>query len=121
MKITFAHTSFKWTNLASHNAGVTVAIIALENKPRRTKLIFSYDDKNQAIVKEVQNINAYLVLGPSLIVEKVSRSPSDRALMVWGNKPTDAGNFFLNGAEFLELIHKYPESKKIFKTLLWFG
>ncbi|WP_237246142.1 DNA methyltransferase, partial [Sphingopyxis bauzanensis] len=29
-KIAFAHTSFKWANLASHNAGVTVAIIGLE-------------------------------------------------------------------------------------------
>lgn len=111
-EITFAHTSFKWANLASHNAGVTVAIIALENKPKRNKLIFSHDDKNQAIVKGVQNINAYLVSGPSLIVEKVNRSPSDRALMVWGNKPTDDGNFFLNGDDFLELTRKYPESKR---------
>jgi hypothetical protein len=28
-EIAFAHTSFKWQNLASHNAGVTVAIVGL--------------------------------------------------------------------------------------------
>jgi hypothetical protein len=28
-KIVFAHTSFKWANLASHNAGVTVVIVGL--------------------------------------------------------------------------------------------
>src|SRR5690606_5329130 len=32
-EIIFAHTSFKWTNLASHNAGVTVAIVAISNIP----------------------------------------------------------------------------------------
>ena len=30
-EISFAHTSFKWANLASHNAGVTVAIIGISN------------------------------------------------------------------------------------------
>ena len=28
-EIAFAHTSFKWANLASHNAGVTVAIVGI--------------------------------------------------------------------------------------------
>ncbi len=30
-EITFAHTSFKWANLASHNAGVTVVIVGISN------------------------------------------------------------------------------------------
>jgi hypothetical protein len=111
-EIIFAHTSFKWANLASYNAGVTVAIIAIENKPKRIRMIFSQNNKNQVVVKEVSNINAYLVSGPNLIVDKVSRSPSDRALMVWGNKPTDDGNFFLNGEEFSALTNKRQESKK---------
>jgi len=32
-QIIFAHTSFKWTNLASNNAGVIVAIVGI--RPRR--------------------------------------------------------------------------------------
>ena len=36
-EIHFAHTSFKWANLASHNAGVTVAIVGLSNHPGRTR------------------------------------------------------------------------------------
>src|SRR5690606_31109705 len=30
-QIVFAHTSFKWSNLASHNAGVTVVIVAISS------------------------------------------------------------------------------------------
>ena len=30
-EISFAHTSFKWANLASHNAGVTVVIVGISN------------------------------------------------------------------------------------------
>src|SRR5690606_14058700 len=28
-EVSFAHTSFKWANLASHNAGVTVAVVGI--------------------------------------------------------------------------------------------
>ncbi|MDB4708531.1 hypothetical protein OAF57_11145, partial [Akkermansiaceae bacterium] len=31
-QIVFAHTSFKWANLASHNAGVTVVIVGISNR-----------------------------------------------------------------------------------------
>ena len=95
-KISFAHTSFKWANLASHNAGVMVAIIGLEIAPNNLRQLYSESDDGASIVKDVQNINAYLVSGPDLIVEKISRTTSDRALMLWGNKPTDDGNFFLD-------------------------
>jgi hypothetical protein len=33
-EIAFAHTSFKWANLASHNAGVTVVIVAISTTSR---------------------------------------------------------------------------------------
>ena len=32
-EIAFAHTSFKWANLASHNAGVTVVIVGIPIMP----------------------------------------------------------------------------------------
>ena len=31
-EIAFAHTSFKWANLASHNAGVTVSVVGMSNE-----------------------------------------------------------------------------------------
>ena len=102
--IPFAHTSFKWANLASHNAGVTVAIIGLSLIKKRNRQIFFEEPSGRTIAKEGTTINAYLVHGPELIVKKVSRTPVDRAPMVWGNKPTDDGNFFLDSYKKQELV-----------------
>lgn len=41
IEIQFAHTSFKWSNLASHNAGVTVVVIGLGVKNKSAKKIFA--------------------------------------------------------------------------------
>ncbi|MCG7044487.1 DNA methyltransferase, partial [Pseudomonas aeruginosa] len=43
-QIAFAHTSFKWANLASHNAGVTVAIVAISNHAPKLRRLFSIAD-----------------------------------------------------------------------------
>lgn len=110
-KVIFAHTSFKWTNLASHNAGVTVAIICLGIARNEARKLFYQADDGATIVKEVLNINAYLVPGPDLIVEKVNRTSGDRALMLWGNKPTDDGNLFMDHAKANRLITDYPEAQ----------
>ncbi|MEQ1671827.1 MAG: DNA methyltransferase, partial [Hyphomicrobium sp.] len=57
-EIAFAHTSFKWANLASHNAGVTVAIIGISKQAGNVRQLFSIDENNQGIVKQVPYINA---------------------------------------------------------------
>ena len=67
--ITFAHTSFKWANLASHNAGVTVAIVGISKHPPSVRRIFSIADDGAVAVKESSYINAYLVPGPNVIVQ----------------------------------------------------
>jgi hypothetical protein len=63
-EIAFAHTSFKWANLASHKAGVTVAIVGISNHVGRTRKLFSIADDGNVIVKEAENINPYLVQHP---------------------------------------------------------
>jgi hypothetical protein len=95
-EIVFAHTSFKWANLASHNAGVTVVIVGISNQPRKVKYLFSTDEKNQTIAKEAENINAYLVAGANVIIEKSAKPLSDIAEMSFGNKPVDGGNLLLS-------------------------
>src|SRR5690606_41840250 len=62
--IHFAHTSFKWQNLAANNAGVTVAIIGLSSGGDKTKRLYSLNGANEVVQAEVENINAYLVAGP---------------------------------------------------------
>lgn len=116
--ISFAHTSFKWANLASHNAGVTVAIIAISNQPQKNKKLFSLDCNYETVVKEVENINAYLIAGKNVIIEPLSKPLDKRGTMIWGNKPTDGGNLFLTSAERAELLNQSPDSKKYIKRFL---
>lgn len=109
-EIAFAHTSFQWANLASFNAGVTVVIVGISRKPGKIRRIFSIDDDGSAIVKETDNINAYLASGPNIIVNKLSMPPDDRAIMTWGNKPADGGNLLLDFSERQDLLRTNPET-----------
>ncbi len=93
--IAFAHTSFKWSNLASHNAGVTVAIVGISNHAGKTRRLFSITDADDVTVTDVEHINANLVSGPNVIVEKRSRPLHGLATMDYGNKPVDGGHLLL--------------------------
>jgi hypothetical protein len=101
-KIAFAHTSFKWANLASHNAGVTVVIVGLSSQNKTLRRLYSIASggKSDAVdVKDVEHINAYLVAGADVMVEKASRPLSEQAEMSFGNKPVDGGNLLLSREE----------------------
>ena len=95
-EIAFAHTSFKWANLASHNAGVTVAIVGISNHALPVRKLFSITDKGETVVKEAQNINAYLVAGSNVIIEKTGRPLTVVSSMSFGNKPVDGGNLLMS-------------------------
>ena len=101
--ISFAHTSFKWANLASHNAGVTVAIIGISRQPCTPRRLYSEGDDGQTVLKEAANINAYLVAGADVVVEKASRPLTEIAEMSFGNKPVDGGHLLMNSAQAEQL------------------
>jgi hypothetical protein len=109
--IAFAHTSFKWTNLASNNAGVTVAIVAIGNTPAPTRQLFAVADEGATVVKTVAHINAYLVPGASVVVDKAMRPLGEHSEMSFGNKPVDGGHLLLNRDEVdaLQLSHTQRE------------
>jgi len=119
-EIAFAHTSFKWANLASHNAGVTVAIIGISNHAGTVRHLFSTSSRDGSVtVRDAEHINAYLVAGPDVIVESISRAPADRSPMVWGNKPTDGNNLSFLGGERDILLAAHPEAAKFIRP--YFG
>ena len=91
-EIVFAHTSFKWTNLASHNAGVTVAVVGISNRLPKMRKLFSVADDGRPTVTEVTNINAYLVAAANIIVSKLSEPISDLSEMSYGNYPGDGNH-----------------------------
>ncbi len=98
-EIAFAHTSFKWTNLASHNAGVTVAIVGISNLAPKVRRLFTITDDGETVVKDVALINAYLVPGVDVVVEKATRPMSGQSEMSFGNKPVDGGHLLLTRDE----------------------
>jgi hypothetical protein len=102
-EIAFAHTSFKWANLASHNAGVTVVIVGISNHAGKSRRIFSIADDGQTILKEADNVNAYLVAGPNLVVDKLSKPATCVSEMSFGSKPVDGGNLSLDRSEIIDL------------------
>ena len=90
-EIAFSYTSFKWANLASHNAGVTVVIVGISNHPGKIRRLFSIGDGGSTIMREIENINAYLVAAPNIEVEGASRPISGLATMQFGNHPYYGG------------------------------
>jgi hypothetical protein len=97
-EIAFAHTSFKWANLASHNAGVTVVIVGISNHAGKMRQLFSVEN-GETVAKEAENINAYLVAGSNVIVEKVAKPLGIVFEMSFGNKPVDGGNLLFSTDE----------------------
>lgn len=117
-QIAFAHTSFKWANLASQNAGVTVVIVAISNHHTKLKRLFSVAEGGSTIEKQVEFINAYLVPGRDVIVSPLSRPTDGRGLMEWGNKPTDGGNLFLSPDERDAILREHPEASRFIRRFL---
>jgi hypothetical protein len=112
-EIAFAHTSFKWANLASHNAGVTVAIVGISNHAGKVRHLFSTNESGETIIKEAMNINAYLVSSPHVTVEKQSHPCVDLVNMTKGNQPADGGHLLLSHKE-VETLEITAEQQKQF-------
>jgi len=110
-EIAFAHTSFKWSNLASHNAGVTVIIVGISNCTGKVKRLFSIGNKGETVAKGATNINAYLVDAPNVFVESRRKPISVVEEMTYGNKPVDGGYLFVVPGdipvEYAELVSQY--------------
>lgn len=92
VRISFAVTSFKWQNLASNNAGVTVCIVGLARNPTTIR----HFDGSGGLVREVQNINAYLVPYDDVYVKNETLPQNGLSPVVNGNKPADGGGLIFD-------------------------
>lgn len=102
-QIAFAHTSFKWKNLAAKNAGVMVVIVGLSQAPKTGRKLFSITTDGELLSKEVPFINAYLVGGADVLIKKSPAPISALSKMDLGNMPYDGGNLLLSRDELLDL------------------
>ncbi|MBJ6986271.1 class I SAM-dependent DNA methyltransferase [Devosia sp. MC521] len=112
-EISFAYASFKWSNLASNKAGVTVVIVGISATHKADKRLYTIADNGETAAKEAQNINPYLVSAPNIIVEKAMRPMNELATMDFGNKADDGGHLTLTPAQ-LEAMKLSPEAKSNF-------
>lgn len=99
VEIRFAHLPFKWSNLASHNAGVTVIIVGLGKKSARPKRLFDGE-----LVRECSLLGPYLVPDMSKVVDKLNAPIGPQYKMLFGNMPRDGGHLFLTSGEAAELM-----------------
>ncbi|MBV1700605.1 MAG: lactate dehydrogenase [Hyphomicrobiales bacterium] len=106
-EISFAHSSFKWANLASYNAGVTVVIVGVSNHPNKSRLLYSESSDSATTLKTVENINAYLVPSPNITVRQFSRPINALPEMSFGNMPNDGGYLLLDKDEATTAIKQY--------------
>lgn len=113
VSIVFAHTSFRWANLAAHNAVVTVVIVGLGSQDSTSsKNIYSIAEDGSTFSRVVSNINPYLVAAPDVIVEPRSTPSNGLPSMVFGNMPRDAGHLLLTPDEKAQLIEQDPRIER---------
>ncbi|MCS3929536.1 hypothetical protein M2175_004567 [Bradyrhizobium elkanii] len=112
VRIIFAQTSFKWSNLAAYNAGVTVVIVGLSKTSKRDPLIFETDQNGNVISRAVKNINPYLVGHDNVFVSTSTNPISDVPSMINGSKPVDGGHLSLSASEAHALVVAAPSAKR---------
>ena len=111
--ILFAYTSFRWSNLASHNAGVTVAVVGIGITSGASRRLYEHQDDETVVLREGASITPYLSIGPRVIVEKRGQALSALAAMEFGNKPSDGGHLLLDVNE-LEALGLTRSQRSLF-------
>ena len=112
LEIIFAYRPFKWANLASHNAGVIVNIVAISIAPSKDeKKIF---DGSQ--VRSVPNISPYLLATPNIFIETAPKPLSSLPTMVTGSMPRDGGHLILSFDEAESLLKEYPQAQPLLRS-----
>ena len=111
LHIHFAHTSFKWSNLATNKAGVTVIVVGLTSK--KTEQPTLYTD-NEA--RRVASIGPYLVPNSLVFVSARTEPISDFGMMYLGNMAKDGGNLLFTKDEARRLITEKGVDPSLIRT-----
>lgn len=108
IEIKFAYTSFKWSNNAKYNAGVTCNIIGLSVRPNK-KTIYT------AVTKHiVDNINAYIIAADNIYIYPRKNTLSVMPSMCFGSMPNDGGYLQLTVDECQKFL---PSSAQYIKKI----
>ncbi len=113
VEIFFTHQSFKWSNNARSNAGVTCVIIGLRNCCGEPRKIYS----RQRVIT-AKNINPYLVEGSSMVIGQRKSTLSNLPEMALGSSGIDGGHLLLTEAERDMFIAESPSSASFIKQFI---
>ena len=111
LEIGYAYTSFKWSNSAKGNAGVTVVVVSLRNTSTKRKYIFT-----DGIRTEVHNINGYLAAGSNVFL-KAPRKAISPVLPKMG-RGAKSKPLVLEEHEYQDLISQYPAVISLLKPFV---
>ncbi|MCH4268275.1 MAG: lactate dehydrogenase [Brevundimonas sp.] len=115
--IAFARTSFKWSNLASNKAGVTVVIVGLSTNPPDERIVYT-EDHGSTAARSARYINAYLVSAPHAIVKPASIAIGPLSKMVRGNMPNDGGHLLMDRETARTLVALEPSSRRYVRRFI---
>ncbi len=111
-QISFAHQSFRWSNQARRNAGVTCVIVGLIARGQPVKNVLYLD----GVRRVVHEISPYLTVGArELIVHSRRLPPPGLPPMVFGSKPTDGGFLNMLRQERDELLAAAPDAARFIR------
>lgn len=114
VEIEFAVTSFKWTNNAKYNAGVTCVIIGLENSKKiKQRYLFTSNE-----VKQVPYINPYLSTIKVTYIKAELKPLSNLPEMISGSKTSDFNNFMFDEFERKEFLDRNPKAYFLLKKFV---
>lgn len=105
-RIKFAYRTFPWESEAAGKAAVHCVITGFtrsEVPEKRSVRVFDYDWSTRRTVEQdsVHFLNAYLVEGPNVLVEKRSKPLSYQLpLTYFGSKPVDGGNLIVEVEDY---------------------
>lgn len=113
----FAYTSFRWANLASHNAGVTVAVVGIGVPTTAQRRIYQHQEDGTVVVREGTSITPYLTVGPRIMVGKHANAISEVGVMEFGNKPSDGGHLLLDGDDLEAMGLSEPQRTRFIRRI----
>ncbi len=106
VEIGWAHTSFKWANLATNKAVVMVVIIGLQLRSHEAKVLYQGDSKRTCSI-----ISPYLVESTILSVKRSTRPLNAMPEMKLGNMPYGKG-LLLDATDLQEMLEQDSRAGK---------
>ncbi len=111
-EISFAYQSFKWSNNAKNQAGVTCNIIGMRCISKQPKYIFGLSQ----IIK-AKNINAYLLDASNIYIQRAKKTLNILPTMSYGNYTGGCPDLMLSEEEMNNLISKDARAKTFIRPL----